>query len=443
VGDGAGLTRAACKMEYFAQGTPHTVLDAAAIEALLERMLAALGSLRRVLLVPPDMTRRASGAGELTAALYARLRDTVEVHVLPALGTHAPLTPAQLTELFPGVPRERIHEHNWRGDLARLGAVPADFVRDVSGGRVAWPIECAVNRRLVEGRWDRILSIGQLVPHEVAGIANHAKNLLVGLGGPDMIHKTHFLSAVCGLERLMGRVQTPVRAVLDYAATRLARDLPVSYVLIVRGRDAAGRLVTRGLFAGDDAACFRRGAELCRQVNITQVDRPLAKVVVFLDPAEYTSTWLGNKAIYRTRLALAADGELVILAPGVARFGEDALIDALIRRYGYRGTAHTLRLVGEHADLGANLAAAAHLIHGSSEGRFTVTYAPGGLERAAVEGVGYDYAEPAPLLKRYDPRHMHDGLNTLADGEEVYFISNPGLGLWAARGRLDDPPSAG
>jgi hypothetical protein len=234
----------------------------------------------------------------------------------------------------------------------------------------------------------------------------------------------------------MGRTDTPVRRVLDYAAERLARHLPIVYVLTVRARDGQGRLVTRGLYAGDDAACFRRGAELCRRVNLDLLPRAPRKVVVYLDPLEYKSTWLGNKAVYRTRMAIADGGELVVLAPGVRTFGEDETIDRLIRRHGYRGTPATLEAVRRQPELAANLSAAAHLIHGSTEGRFTVTYCPGHLTRAEVEGVGFRYGDLASLMGRYAPQRLQDGWNRLADGEEVFAISNPALGLWGTAERF-------
>ena len=339
--------------------------------------------------------------------------------------------------MFSGIPHSVFHVHDWRRDLVRLGEVPGDLIREVSEGKLDYAIACEVNRLLVEGKWDRIISVGQLVPHEVAGIANQNKNVFVGTGGADTINKTHFLGAVYGMERMMGRADTPVRRVLDYMTEHFARDLPISYVLTVRARDELGALVTRGVFAGDDAACFERGAALCRRVNVDLLDQPIAKAVVYLDPAEFRSTWLGNKAIYRTRMAMADSGELVVLAPGVREFGEDAEIDRLIRTYGYRGTRLTLEMVKAHDELRQNLSAAAHLIHGSSEGRFTITYCPGRLSRDEIESVGFRYADPDEMMKRYNPHQMKDGCNTLPDGEKVFFVSNPGLGLWALRSQFE------
>ena len=425
-------------MEYFAEGSPTSVIDEARAGELLDHMLEQLGPLRRVVIVPPDYTRAHSWAGELTVMLHERLKASAQVEIMPALGTHAPMTAVELDAMFPGIPHEAFRVHDWRRDLVRLGEVPGEFIQEVSEGRLDYTIACEVNRLLVEGAWDRIISVGQLVPHEVAGIANQSKNIFVGTGGADTINKTHFLGAVYGMERMMGRADTPVRRVLDTMTEHFAGDLPISYVLTVRARDTSRRLVTRGLYAGDDAACFMRGAELCRRVNVDLLDEPIREAVVYLDPAEFRSTWLGNKAIYRTRMAMADGGELIILAPGVREFGEDAEIDRLIRAYGYRGTPHTLEMVKAHDELRSNLSAAAHLIHGSSEGRFTITYCPGHLTRDEIESVGFQYANLDGMMERYNPQQLPDGCNTILDGERVFFVSNPGLGLWALRSQFND-----
>ncbi|MFT3771663.1 MAG: hypothetical protein QM820_40140 [Minicystis sp.] len=127
-----------------------------------------------------------------------------------------------------------------------------------------------------------------------------------------------------------------------------------------------------------------------------------------------------------------------MLGPGIRRFGEDAEIDRLIRSHGYAGTPRTLEAAARSADLARNLSAAAHLIHGSSEGRFTVRYAPGGLSREEIEGVGFAWGDLDALQRRYDPSRLREGINVLEGGEEVFFISNPALGLWGLRSAFND-----
>ena len=396
--------------------------------------LRALGPRSRVLAVPPDFTRYHSRAGELTSAAYEFYGDHLNA-ILPAVGTHSPMTPEQLDKMFAGVPAGLFRTHDWRKDVTRLGEVPAEYIRELSEGKLDydWPVE--VNRFLVESDFDLILSIGQVVPHEVIGMANYNKNILVGTGGPQSIHRSHYLGAVYGMERIMGRADNPVRQMLNYASDQFLSHLPIVYVLTVVATTNEGRIVTRGLFIGDDIECFHKASELALRVNCVMLDVPIRKAVVYLEPGEFKSTWLGNKAIYRTRMALAHGAELVVLAPGVKEFGEDPAIDKLIRQFGYRGTPATLEAVKTDPGLAANLSAAAHLIHGSSESRFSITYCPGGLSRDEITGVGFEYSDLNRATSKYDPGKLRSGYNTV-HGEEVYFIPNPGLGLWAHSDRF-------
>jgi nickel-dependent lactate racemase len=291
-----------------------------------------------------------------------------------------------------------------------------------------------VNRLLVDGEFDLIFSPGQVVPHEVIGMANYNKNIFVGTGGAEGINKSHYLGAVYGMERIMGRADTPVRRVLNYASDHFAKAMPILYAQTVVQSTEQGPVV-RGLFIGQDIECFNKAAELSLKVNFKMLDKPLKKTVVYLDPHEFKSTWLGNKSIYRTRMAMDDGGELIVLAPGLVEFGEDKEIDRLIRKYGYVGTEKVLALTKANADLQNNLSAAAHLIHGSSEGRFSITYCPGHLTKEEIKSVNFRYAELEAMMQVYDPRKLKDGYNTV-NGEEIFFISNPGMGLWAYKNRF-------
>jgi nickel-dependent lactate racemase len=419
---------------YCAYGGADAEISPELLHDFFVESLAKLGERKRVLVVPPDQSRIHSRAGELTRHAWEYYADRLQA-ILPALGTHAAMGPEQLTRMFGAVPQDLFRVHNWRTDVETLGEVPAEYIREQSEGKLnyAWPAQ--VNRLIAHGGFDLILSIGQVVPHEVIGMANYNKNILVGTGGRDGINRSHYLGAVYGMERIMGRAENPVRNVLNYAADRFLRDLPIVYVLTVIGRTSDDRLVMRGLFVGDDAECFRRAAELSLQVNFEVLDEPIRKAVVYLDPHEFHSTWLGNKAIYRTRMALADAAELIILAPGVKSFGEDAAIDGLIRKYGYRGTPATLSAVSANADLANDLSAAAHLIHGSSEGRFGIRWCPGHLSQEEIESAGYEYGDLKTMLARFNPQKLREGYNRI-DGEDAFYISNPGLGLWATRERL-------
>ncbi len=422
-------------MLYYQRGSETDVLTSEDLKKALKIALDQLGPKKRVLAIPPDFTRFHSFAGKLTQLAYAYYGDKL-VDVLPALGTHTGMTDAQINTMFTGVPKELFKIHDWRNDVVTIGEVPASYIKEVSEGRVdySWPAQ--VNKLLVEGGHDLILSLGQVVPHEVIGMANYNKNIFVGTGGAEGINKSHFIGAAYGMERIMGRAVNPVRQVLNYASDHFAKEMPILYIQTVVGKDKQGALVVRGLYIGDDMECFEKAAELSLIVNFEMLDKPLKKVVVYLDPSEFKSTWLGNKSIYRTRMALADGGELIVLAPGLKEFGEDKEIDRLIRKYGYLTTPEILELTSQNEDLQSNLSATAHLIHGSSENRFSITYCPGQLTQEEIESVNYKYADLGNMTKKYNPEILQDGFNTMPDGEEIFYISNPALGLWAFKDKF-------
>ena len=419
---------------YCAQGSVGSDFSSEQLRQLLEESLAKLGARNRVLAVPPDQSREHSRAGELTRFAWQYYGDRLKA-VLPALGTHSPMRTEQIARMFGEVPQELFRVHNWRRDVETLGEVPAEFIHEKSEGKLNYPWPAQVNRLISQGGFDLILSLGQVVPHEVIGMANYTKNVLIGAGGREGINRSHYLGAVYGMERIMGRAENPVRSVLNYAAERFLHQLPIVYVLTVVSRRESGGLAVRGLFIGDTSECFHLAAELSLKVNFEMLDEPIRKAVVYLDPREFQSTWLGNKAVYRTRMALADGADLIILAPGVKEFGEDKGIDKLIRQYGYHGTPATLAAVEANRDLASDLSAAAHLIHGSSEGRFNITWCPGHLSREEIEAVGFRYADLNSALERFNPDKMSHGYNRIED-EDVFFIGNPGLGLWAHRSRF-------
>lgn len=407
-------------------------IDLKQIESNLRIWLDSFpAKLRRVLLLPPDFTRYHSKAGPIVQILYQILAAETQVDILPALGTHVPMNNEEIRKMFgPEIPLERFFAHDWRNDLEKIGDIPGDFVAEVSGGLVKYPISVELNRKLFDPNYDLVVSIGQVVPHEVVGMANYNKNIFVGCGGKDIINKSHFLGAAFGMERMMGRDHSPVRQVFDYAEEHFLKNVPLQYILTVTTTKKQKTRI-KGFYVGRSRKLFEAAVTLSQKENLDLLSRPLKKVVVFLDPEEFKSTWLGNKAIYRTRMAIANAGELIILAPGVKQFGEDPTIDGLIRKYGYVGSKRVLQLVEREADLQTNLSAAAHLIHGSSEDRFVITYAPGGLTLTEVQQANFKYLPYKEAVGMYNPETLENGFNTLANGDEIFYISNPALGLWA------------
>lgn len=403
----------------------------------LERSLRGR-KLERVLILPPDFTRFHSQAGKITNLYYHLLEDRgVRVDILPALGTHAPITEAQWQAMFGDIPFERMLVHDWRRDVLWLGQVPSAYMEQITEGLWREPVDVEINRRIMDPAYDLIISPGQVVPHEVVGMANHSKNLFVGVGGSGMINSSHMVGAVYGMERMMGREQTPVRKLFDYGMAHFLKDRPILFVLTVCTAPD-GDSVLHGLFLGEGRSCLTAAVRLAQQKNIDFVPRGIQKCVVYLDPAEFHSTWLGNKAIYRTRMAIADGGELIILAPGVTAFGEDPQCDALIRKYGYRGREAILNAFHdpENRDFRANMGAAAHLIHGSADGRFSITYAVKQISQQEIRDVGFHAASYDEMRAKYDPSLLRPGRN-LVDGEEIFFIPNPALGLWIDQTRFE------
>ncbi|MFO1063283.1 MAG: lactate racemase domain-containing protein [Pirellulales bacterium] len=419
----------------FQRGGRDLDLGEADFREALEAAFAFYGRPKRVLALPPDHTRSDSRAGELTVLAHQMLGDRL-VDVMPALGTHEAMTPKQLDYMFPGLPHDLVRVHKWRTDVQTLGEVDAEFVAEATEGIYRQPWKAQVNRLLVEGGHDLILSLGQVVPHEVIGMANYTKNVFVGTGGKDGINESHYLSALYGTERVMGRCNTPLRRILNRAQDLFCQNMPLMYVLTVVESLPSGEKKVRGLFVGNSHDTFFAAGELAAAVNCFVIDRAPQTVVVTMDAKKYSKTWLANKAIYRTRMLVREGGRLVVIAPGVARFGDDLEIDALIRKYGYRTTPEVLKMVEQHDDLRANLSAAAHLLHGTSENKFEVVYAPGTLSREEIESVGYSYADAAQMQSLYRTEGLRDGWHTAADGSEFYYISDPGLGLWM---RSDHP----
>ena len=418
-------------MMFFSEGKADHIIGSSRISELIDSMLTKLGKLDRILILPPDYTRYLSFAGEITCMLYEKLHDRSHIEIMPTTGTHAPMTVKEMASMYPNIPDELFQRHDWQNDIVRMGTIPPEITRELTGGLVDWPVHCEINRTLAEGNWDQIISVGQLVPHELIGIANHNKNILVGTGGKDIIGKTHMIGALYGTEKMMGHITSPVRKVLNYMSQNFIPHLPVSYIMTVRGPDLNNQTVTRGIFAGNDEECFLQGAKLCQQVNISLLNKEYRKVIAYLDPEKFKSVWVGNKAMLRTRMCIADGGELIILCPGIRSFGENFETDSFIRKYGYRDKEQLLKLVTESGEMEDNLIPLSQMILSDTENRFRVIYAAKNISRAEIESVHCQWASYDEVVKKYDPQHLKEGENIMPDGEEVFFVSKPAQGLWS------------
>lgn len=390
---------------------------------------------QKVLLLPPDITRAHSGAGWITEILYNFFSSMAEVYVIPTLGQHVPHSPEQNKWMFGSIPEERIIKHDWRKDGKYLGAIPKDYVEKITQGKANWEIPISINRLVLDEPWDLIINVGHVVPHEVLGFANHNKNYFIGLGGKDTICASHIAAACYGIENNLGSLITPLRHCYNKAENEFLGNLPDVYIQVVMAYNQSGKLVHTGFYCGNDVDTYLQAAKQAMSENITIVP-PLKKVVAIMQGDEFFSTWVANKAIYRTRKAMADGGELIIIAPGLKRFGEQEEVDAIIRKYGYSGTEKVMKYWKENDDLQDLTHATAHLIHGSSEGRFKITYAPGHISKEDIELVNFNYLDYNEALKLYTPDKLKNGFNTLPNGEEIYFISTPSAGLWTTKDKL-------
>jgi nickel-dependent lactate racemase len=418
-------------------------LPRARVEELVDRLLDEARSritkdFRRVLLLPPDLTRMHSGAGWITEAIYKKLPKTCDTHVIPTLGQHVPHTPEENRTMFGSIPNDRIHAHDYKNGVTRVGVVPASVMEEKSKGAVKLELPIDLNTMLVKEKWDLIVNVGHVVPHEVLGFANHNKNYFIGLGGKESLCASHIAAAFFGIENNLGRLITPLRACFNWAQDQFLGHLPDVFAQIVMARDPQQNYVQTGFHVGDDLDTYLAAARQSRQQNVTLLDEPVKKIVAVMQADEFRSTWVANKAVYRTRLAMADGGELLIIAPGLERFGEQPEIESIIAKYGYCGTPKVMELYKTETDLQEYANGAAHLMNGSPEGRFKVTYAPGKLTRKQIESVHFGYADLGETLKRYDPAKLKEGWNTMPDGERIYFINTPSAGLWSTKARMGD-----
>ena len=332
----------------------------AQVEETLRTWQEGLGrELKKVLLLPPDFTRYHSGAGVITQLLCGMFAPACQVDIMPALGTHLPLSEEERTMMFGAIPADRFFTHDWRRDLVQIGEVPSSRLAEFSGGLVDYPVKVEINKRLMEKSYDLIVSIGQVVPAKWWGWPIIIRTSSLAAGARRSLTSPIFRGGLRdGTDHGPGLL-APRRS-FDYAEAQFLGDLPLQYILTVTTAAADGGIRLHGLFIGRERRVFEAAVRSSQEHNLILLDRPLPKAVVYLDPVEFKSTWLGNKAVYRLRMAVADGGELIIIAPGVRQFGEDKGIDRLIRKYGYAGRDRILELVKEQEDLRRTSAAAHH-----------------------------------------------------------------------------------
>jgi nickel-dependent lactate racemase len=355
------------------RGAPELDLSPRELKSIVEEALQAVPSAARVLAIIPDKTR-----DDNTDLLFPHVcqvleaRGAAQLDALVAQGTHAPMTEeqkrAKIGASF-GSPLPllgHVFDHQWDRpeELVTLGEISREGVRELTGGLIDRAIPVRLNRLLMPGLYDTVLVVGTTMPHEVAGFSGGAKYFFPGVAGPDLTHATHWLGALATIERVIGRVETPIRHLIEAAADFVTAQVISLNSVVTRGDDE--RLRTHALFAGYLRQAFRRACEVSRQVHIRYTGRKYMRVVALLDE-HYDEMWVGGKASYRLGAVIEDGGELLIYAPQLRRVSETH--GRLIEKYGYAPLETVQVLVDQSEELQANLCVAAHLAHVAYAGR--------------------------------------------------------------------------
>lgn len=355
-------------------GSPESDLSTEDLRSIVEKALGEVPKGSRVLAIIPDKTRDDNThlLFPISAAILAQ-NGITKLDALVAQGTHSPMTNAEKlakigAESFGSIPNlGNIYDHRWDRpeELATIGELSAEEVSQITDGLFNESIPLAINRLAAPGVYDLILIFGATVPHEVAGFAGGAKYFFPGIAGAQLTHKTHWLAALATIEKIIGRIETPTRHLIEAAADRVAAKVITFTSVVTRTED--NRLRTHALFAGDFRSSLRKAAEVSRHVHIKYTGRKYARVIALLDE-HYEDLWLGGKASYRLGAVIEPGGELIIYAPRLRCISETHGED--IERFGGYAPLEKIKdLVAESGELQANLCVAAHLAHVSYAGR--------------------------------------------------------------------------
>ena len=304
-------------------GTGYTekLLSEAEVQAILAEAFAQADLTgKRLIVIIPDGTR--SGPVDLFfRVIYDLLEDKVAaLDYLIALGTHLPMSPEAIYKRV-GITAEdlaqggkyagvNIVNHAWDNPetFCTLGQIPASEIEALSGGRFNQTVEVTINKMIFD--YDLVLVCGPVFPHEVVGFSGGAKYFFPGISGPEVINFTHWLGALISSYDIIGVKNTPVRAVIDKAASLI--DMPkMACCFVVKGYDL------HGVYVGEVEAAWSAAADLSAQINIRYEPRPFKKVLSVM-PDLYDDIWTAAKGMYKLEPVIADGGEVIIYAPNIS-----------------------------------------------------------------------------------------------------------------------------
>jgi nickel-dependent lactate racemase len=385
---------------------------------------------KRVLVIIPDGTRTMPMPlmfDTFEALLGPRV---AALDYLVALGTHQPMTDEQLgrlvgREVTGGVAAgRRVLNHRW--DLPEtfvtLGTIPAKEIEQLSGGLMSRDVPVTLNRLVLD--YDQILICGPVFPHEVVGFSGGTKYFVPGIAGPEIINFTHWLGAVMTNYRIIGAGYTPVRAVIDRAASFI--DTPVLCAALVVSHDGVS-----GLYVGPPRDAWVSASALSSEKHIVWVDKPFTRVLSVM-PKMYDDLWTGAKGMYKMEPAVADGGEVVIYAPHIdeVSYTHGDVIDEI----GYHCIDYFLKQWDRFSSYPAGVVAHSTHVKGLGEydvetgverPRINVSLATG-IPEARCRTINLGYIDPASIdVEEWRARAADGWLVVPRAGEMLYRVRQP------------------
>lgn len=419
-------------MIYSQSSSPAGLLDRETVYETLAKGLGGRFANQRVLVLIPDDTRSLP-LPELFRMTVEILRDARQLDFMVALGTHPAMSEERIHRLVGITAEERstifkhvgLFNHVWDDPamLASLGVMEKDEIQQLAGKNWHPSLPDRVDIRLnkLALAYDQILIIGPTFPHEVVGMSGGAKYLFPGISGPDVINATHWLGALAGVVGTIGIKETPVRAMIHAAASRLPTPVTLA-ALVVSGHDLAG------VFVGDILEAWSLAADFSAQRNIIWCEKPYQKVLSCA-PAMYDELWTAAKAMYKMEPAVAIGGEVIIYAPHLSE------VSHVHGRYIYEVGYHTLPYFLEdwdrfkHIPLGV-LAHSTHvrgsgvMENGVEKPNVRVTLASK-ISAADCARLNLGYLDPAEIDLSAWQNREHEGILYVPRAGEILYRVKP------------------